>query len=65
MSVRDLAIDRDHFARLWPERNCERVHVFGDGTVYDRAARRATIRDNIGVQRSARAHAVAIGEAPA
>jgi len=53
----DQAIDRSHFARMWAERNCDRVHVFGDGHVYDRAARRADIRTNIRVQRSAIAYA--------
>ncbi len=45
-----------HFARVWADRHDEHVHVFADGTVFDRAARRATVRANIRAQRSHRAH---------
>jgi hypothetical protein len=46
-------------ARMWPERHSTDRHVFADGTVYDRAARRRNIRTNVRAQRSTRAREAA------
>lgn len=45
-----------HFARVWAARNDEYVHVFASGHVFDRAARRRTVRQAITAIRSYRAH---------
>lgn len=39
------------FRRMWPERNSERIHIFANGHVHDKAERRKAIRMNIGCQR--------------
>lgn len=40
-----------HFARAWAWRNDERVHVFANGHVYDKAERRKSLRLLIGMMR--------------
>lgn len=56
--MKSSAVYAYHLARMWPERNSERVHVFADGSqpwhFYDRDARRASIRQNLRAQRSFR-----------
>ena len=44
-----------HFPRLWADRNDDRVHVFANGHVYDRAERRRGLRQLIGMMRRERA----------
>lgn len=44
-----------HFKRAWAERNCERVHVFANGHVYNKAERRKTVRQLIAMMRRERA----------
>lgn len=46
-----------HFGRMWAGRHDVHVHVFADGSVYDRAARRQGIRQNVAAQRHFRARA--------
>lgn len=53
----DQQIGRIHMQRMWPERHDEHVHVWADGTVHDKAARRDAIRANIRGQRSAKQYA--------
>ena len=43
---------RRAFAAMWPERHDERVHVFANGHVYDKAERRRSIRQNVAGQRA-------------
>lgn len=47
---------RHAFARMWPGRHDDRVHVFASGHVFDRAQRREGIRQNISAQRSHRVY---------
>jgi len=42
------------FGEMWAARNDERVHVFANGHVFDRAARRESVRANIRAQRGFR-----------
>ena len=57
MMNEDQAVYARAFQRMWPERNSERVHVFANGHVYDRAERRKAIRQNVGCQRRFRSAA--------
>ena len=43
-----------HFPRQWAARNDDRVHVFANGHVYDRAERRRGLRLLIGMMRRER-----------
>jgi len=51
VAERDFAIVASHFRRMFAERNCDRVIVFANGHVYDKAQRRKTLRSNIAMLR--------------
>ena len=51
MRVKSSDVYAYHFARMWADRNSDRVHVFATGHQYDRAARREALRQNVGAQR--------------
>lgn len=50
-----LGVAEQHFARAWEGRNDDRVVVFANGHVYDRAERRKAARALIGMIRRERA----------
>lgn len=54
-----MATNSEHsFRRCWPDRHDDRVHVFANGHVYDKAERRESLRALIRIMRHERAWAL-------